>query len=148
MELNKIEILIEKHLAAETTLAEENSLREYFSTNNVPPHLQQYKALFSYYKIAKNEEAPNREFHTPKRSFKWISVAASAAILLSIGTFAYFNTEQYNESLGSFTDPEIAFQETQHALDLLSGKVNQGIETVEYVEEYDAAKDRIFNLDY
>ena len=147
MELNKIEILVEKHLAAETTLAEENSLRAYFETNDVPPHLQKYKALFLYYKIAKNEEAPNREFQTPKRSFRWISVAASAAILLSIGTFAYFNTEQYNESLGSFTDPEIAFQETQQALDLLSGKVNQGIETVEYVEEYDAAKDRIFNLD-
>ncbi len=147
MELNKIEILLEKYLAAETTLAEENSLRVYIEKNDVPLHLQQYKALFSYYKTAKSEDAPKREYHTPKRSFKWIPVAASVAILLSIGTFAYFNTEQYNESLGSFTDPEIAFQETQQALDLLSGKVNQGIETVEYVEEYDAAKDRIFNLD-
>lgn len=148
MELNKIEALIEKYLEGETTIAEENSIRAFLSSNQVPTHLQQYKAQFAFYDDAQKLSAPNSASPQHKRSFKWISVAASVAILLCVGTFAYFNTESYNDSLGTFTDPEIAFQETQQALNLLSGKVNQGIESVEYVEEYDAAKDRIFNLDY
>ncbi len=148
MELDKIETLIAKYFEGETTIAEENSIREYFASSNLAPHLLQYKPVFGYYAEAKKEKAPNREFSAPVRSFRWMSVVASAAILLGIGTFAYFNTEQYNESLGSFTDPEIAFQQTQQALNLLSLKVNQGVETVQYIDEYDDAQNRIFNLDY
>ena len=148
MELDKIEILIEKYFEGETTIGEEKQIRDYFASHEIPTELQQYKSIFGYFSDAKEEKAPSSKFSAPKRSFRWMSVAASAAILLAIGTFAYFNTEQYNESLGSFTDPEIAFQETQQALDLLSLKVNKGVETVQYIDEYDDAKSRIFNLDY
>lgn len=148
MELNKIEVLINKYFEGETSIPEEKQLRDFFASDEVPENLLQYKSVFGYFSEAKKEKAPVSAFAAPKRSFRWMSVAASATILLAIGTFAYFNTEQYNESLGSFTDPEIAFQETQQALDLLSLKVNQGVETVQYIDEYDNAKSRIFNLDY
>ena len=47
MELAKIENLLEKYLAAETTLKEENVLKNYFSQENVPEHLEEYKSMFN-----------------------------------------------------------------------------------------------------
>ena len=55
MELTKIERLIEKYENAETTLQEENVLKDYFSKDSVAPHLEQYKAMFNYFSIAKSE---------------------------------------------------------------------------------------------
>ena len=49
MELAKIEILLEKYLEAKTTLAEENVLKKYFSQEDVPVHLLEYKELFNYF---------------------------------------------------------------------------------------------------
>lgn len=147
MELNEIEILIEKYFDGETTIEQENKLRTYFLSDNVASHLQQYQAIFGFYADAKKEKAPVIELRET-RSFSWYSVAASVVILIGVGTFAYFNTQQNRQDLGSFNDPQIAFEQTQQALDLLSGKVNQGIQTVEYVDEYNVATDRIFNFKY
>ena len=48
MELAKIEKLISKYLEAETTLEEENILKNYFSKDDIPIHLVEYKKLFNY----------------------------------------------------------------------------------------------------
>ncbi len=44
MELDKIENILEKYFQGETTIAEENELKEYFSSPNVAQHLEQYQA--------------------------------------------------------------------------------------------------------
>ena len=46
MELANIEKLLEKYLNAETTIAEEKMLKNYFLNDNVAPHLIEYQALF------------------------------------------------------------------------------------------------------
>ncbi len=43
MALDKIEQLLEKYFEAETSIAEENELRVYFSSQDVAQHLQQYQ---------------------------------------------------------------------------------------------------------
>ena len=48
MELTNIEKLLVKYENAETTLEEENSLRTYFSSNKVAPHLKEYQLIFNY----------------------------------------------------------------------------------------------------
>lgn len=55
MELANIEKLLEKYLDAETTLQEEKMLQEYFTSNNVAPHLQEYSMMFGYFKESKDE---------------------------------------------------------------------------------------------
>ena len=49
MELNKIEGLLEKYDKGATTLIEEAQLRDYFSQEIIPYHLESYKQLFSYF---------------------------------------------------------------------------------------------------
>lgn len=147
MDYNKIEILIEKYFQGETSLAEEKELRSYFSSPNVAPHLEQYKAMFAYFSQAKLDEY-SKEFPQQKVSKKnmWISIAASTVILL--GMFAFYinniQTKEIQNELGSYESPEEAFKQTQKALALLSENVNVGIESVKYVQEYENAKNRVF----
>ena len=45
MEFNKMEALLEKYFEGETSIAEENELKDYFSSSNVAPHLEQYQSF-------------------------------------------------------------------------------------------------------
>ncbi len=147
MDYNKIEILIEKYFQGETSLAEEKELRSYFSSQNVAPHLEQYKAMFGYFSQAKFDQY-TKDFPRQKITKKtmWISIAASTVVLLGMFAF-YVNNVQNQEvknDLGSYDDPQEAFEQTQKALALLSQNVNIGIESVQYVQEYENAKNRVF----
>ena len=73
---------------------------------------------------------------------KWIGVAAAVAVLL--GTMHYFYSEEPNTDLGTYSDPEEAFVETQKALEMLSEEVNQGVESVAILKEYDKTTKTIF----
>ena len=55
MEFNKMEALLEKYFEGETSIAEENELKNYFFSSNVAPNLEQYKPLFGYFAEAKKE---------------------------------------------------------------------------------------------
>lgn len=147
MELDKIEQLLEKYFDGETNIAEENELKNYFSSSDVAQHLEQYKPLFGYFSTAKEQQFVQ---HIPltakKRKVAWISVAASVVVLLGAGTFAYFNynTTIQSQDLGTYDNPEEAFRETQKALSLLSNNVNVGVESVQYIREYENTKEKVF----
>lgn len=148
MALDRIEILIEKYFEGETSIAEEKELKAYFSSSNVAQHLEQYKPVFGYFSQAKQEQftatIPLKSGRKQKR-LAWLSVAASVVVMLGIGFFAYQNTsEPTQENLGVIDDPEIAFKETQKALALISKHVNTGIESVNYLGEYQQSKNKIF----
>ncbi len=144
MESDKIEQLLEKYFDAQTTSAEEKQLQQYFSAE-VAPHLEQYKPLFGYYAFARQQQFEQAvPLKTKKRSkVAWLSVAASVAVLAGAGTFAYFQQTQ-PQDLGTYDSPEEAFRETQKALALLSDHVNTGVQSVQYIQTYEATKDRVF----
>jgi len=144
MELPKIEILLEKYFLGETTLIEEKELKLYFSSKNVASHLEQYKPLFVYLNRAKEEAyTKNTPLKTKKQhNVAWMYVAAS--LILIAGITSVYNANKESEDLGTFTDPEIAFQETQKALNLISQNVNVGVNSVKYLNEYEQSKNKIF----
>jgi hypothetical protein len=155
MELNNIELLIEKYFQGETSIAEENELRTYFSSLNVAQHLEQYKPLFGYLSLAADQKFAQEipllaahmfQDHDKKRNVAWLSIAASVVVLMGIGTYVYYNYEDANsnQDLGTYDDPEVAFRQTQKALALLSNNVNVGIESVQYIKEYQESKELIF----
>jgi len=145
MELDRIEIILERYFEGETTIAEENELKDYFSSSDVAQHLEQYKPLFGFFSEAREQKSQQIvPLKTKKRYVAWLSIAASVVVLLGVGTFAYLNFDSNPEDLGTFDDPQIALQETQKALSLLSNNVNKGIESVQYIQEYENAKEKVF----
>lgn len=147
MALDNIEKLLEKYFEAETTIAEEKELKDYFASSDVAQHLEQYKPIFGYATQAKQEQfTATIPLKTKKRkSAVWLSVAASVAVLLSVGLFTFNHYNQpVSEDLGTYDDPEVAFRETQKALALISKSVNKGIESMEYLNEYEQSKNKVF----
>ena len=45
MALNNIEQLLEKYFEGETSIDEEQALKDYFNSENVAPHLEMHKPL-------------------------------------------------------------------------------------------------------
>jgi hypothetical protein len=147
MELDRIENLLEKYFEAETSIAEEQELKDYFTSSEVAPTLEQYKPIFGYAVQAKKEQfIATIPLNTIKRKrVVWLSVAASVAVLLGLGlfTFNHFNQPK-SEDYGTYDDPEVAFRETQKVLAIISEHVNKGIGSLGYLNEYEKSKNKIF----
>ena len=139
MELNNIEKLIEKYLEAETSIAEEKELRSYFSSPNVAPHLEQYKYMFQYFTIAKNETTHKTVALKPRKNYyKWFTVAAS--FVLAFGFYTYNNVKSNTQE----EEALLAYYQTKKALQLVSSNFNIGAEKVGYLNEFENTKNQIF----
>ncbi|MEZ7499936.1 hypothetical protein QO200_14450 [Flavobacterium sp. Arc3] len=149
MELNKIEILIEKYFEGQSSIVEEKELREYFASAEVAPHLKQYAPIFAYFSQAAGQEFKQKVMELPKPQSKkrnkvWLSIAASVVVMVGAGSYLYFDSEVSNQELGTYDNPEVAMKETQKALAMLSSHVNVGIESVIVLEKYEDSKKLIF----
>ncbi|XMO85646.1 hypothetical protein AAFN75_12700 [Algibacter sp. AS12] len=133
MVLNNIEKLLEKYENGETSLKEEQQLKNYFSQETVAPHLEVYKPMFAYFLVNKQEQFTKDVPLKTTRNFnyKWISVAAVAVLMLGF----YFGTTLGQGDLGTYEDPELAFNEFTKSMEMISSKFNKGAATVSYLNE-------------
>ncbi|MFK7812806.1 MAG: hypothetical protein AB8B59_09950 [Maribacter sp.] len=143
MESDNIEKLVEKYFEATTTVAEEKTLRTYFSQEKVAANLEQYVPMFRYFSGAKEEKftkqvpLDTKASVTKKRfDFKWLSIAAAGLIMFGI----YFG-KSYKEK----QDAEFAYQETKKAMNLLAQNFNRGTEKVAYLNQFEETKQKIYN---
>lgn len=136
MELVNIEKLVEKYENAETTLQEEATLRAYFTSDNVAPHLQEYQMMFVYFQNNQDETYTKTiEFkHQKKRNYKWLSVAASIALLVSV----YIGVTSQKTVL-----PEADAQKAFEALKLLSTNLKKGREAMNNLYVYENTVNKI-----
>jgi hypothetical protein len=148
MALDRIENLIEKYFYGETSIAEENELKVYFSSTDVAQHLKQYQPVFGYFSQAKTEQfKATIPLKSKKRNLVvWLSIAASVVVMFGIGTFMYnqTNDEIEFEGCNANDNPEVVLKETQKALDLVSKHINTGVVSIGYINEYNNSKNRIF----
>ncbi|NLP58369.1 hypothetical protein [Lutibacter sp. B1] len=136
MELANIEKLLDKYLNAETTVAEEKELRNYFSEKNVAPHLQEYQMLFNYFS-AEKEEKYTKTIHlkSQKSKWKWLSIAASLILMASVYT-GYQKNQQVKA--------EKVYAETLTALGMLSENLNKGNDAIAQLQEFETTTNKIF----
>lgn len=136
MELANIEKLLEKYLNAETTIAEEKELKNYFSQGNVAPHLEEYETLFGYFSTSKNERFTKTiQLKSRKLNWKWLSVAASIVLLVSVYTGYQKNQERKAEKV---------MADTQMALGMLSANLNKGTVAVAHLQQFETTKNKVF----
>ncbi len=137
MESVKIEKLLEKYFDAVTTVAEEKILQSYFSGDEVAPHLEDYRSMFTYFSNARHEQFTGHVPLNPKRKsnlYRWISVAAVAVLCFGV----YFGNETRKQQ-----EIELAYEETQKAFDLIAQNLDRGTEKMEYLTEFNKTKNKI-----
>lgn len=162
MVLDKIEKLLKKYNNAETTLQEEQQLKQYFTQETVAPHLEVYKPMFQYFVITKEEQFTKDIPLKPRKTYrlyKWISIAAIAVLMFGI----YFQTENkpITELSQLTTEQQEAFFQTKKALAMLSSNINvgaaslntlkiasnsfeKGAEQMNYISEFSKTTNKIF----
>lgn len=143
MELARIEALLDAYFEGQSTLEQENQLREYFTTQDVAPHLMAYKGLFVGLKAAQ-EEVLEKEVTLPRTiTFSrrsWLSIAASIVIVLGVAGLQFSNSNQLTE------EEEIAlaeFNKSKETLLLLSKSFNKGTAELAALGEFTEAKNKI-----
>ena len=138
MVLNNIEHLLKKYENGETSLKEEACLRDYFSQEDIAPHLEVYRPLFAYFKANQNETFTKDIPLKPKKTlmYSWLTVAAVAVLMLGFYFKSTQNTTTNTADLGTIQDPQLAYNEVVRSLELISKSLNKGASTLNYLEPY------------
>ena len=90
MNETNIRQLMERFLNAETTLEEEQTLYEYFQSEEVADDLKPYREAFHGFSAVSGIDKPEQETHTPVWVIALRTVTSMAAIFL-VGLFFFIN---------------------------------------------------------
>ncbi len=135
MELANIEKILEKYLDGETSLQEETTLKTYFLSKNVAPEHEEYIPLFLYFKSSKEDIFTKTiQLNSKKTNWKWLSVAASILVLVSI----YFGNQIHNKSVA-----EKQYAQVSKALKLLSTNLKKGKAAIANLYVYENTVNKI-----
>jgi hypothetical protein len=143
-ELNR---LIEKYYKGESTVEEEDALRDYFTRSDIPEGYEAEKAIFSFYTESADFIEPSVNFEAKilagidaserKNGFQSIKryliplMSTAAGLLILIGSYLFFVSK--SESHDTFKDPKIAYAETIRILHDVSVRLNRGSQALEPV---------------
>lgn len=146
MEYKNINNLLEKYWEGETSLQEEDTLKQYFNHSEVAPELEQYQSLFQYFTEEQGvmisndfekrllEQIENEQKVVPMkvRKISWmtsIRTIAAVGILLMGAVFIFQNLQPKETDVWAkyeIEDEQEAIEATKAALALLSGKMKKG----------------------
>ena len=132
-----IEKLLEKYLEGQSTLEEEAQLKNYFTSDSVAPHLNEYKAMFGYFvsnkKVAYEKELPAV---SQLKSINWLGYGAGLALLIGfVGMFRYY--QQKRTALK-------AYEETRFALALIAEQMQKGNEAIIQLSAFEETTNKVF----
>ncbi len=132
MVLNSIEKLLEKYDNGETTLKEEQHIKDYFAQDNIPEHLESYRLMFQYFNSTKQELYTKDVPLKPRKSYiyQWISVAAVAVLMLGIMIPSLLGDDVVTPETVYTQDQLEAYNQTKNALSLLSNSFNESASSV------------------
>ncbi len=152
MNIREIEKSLEKYFNGESSLAEEETLMEFFSGEDVPEHLRSIAPQFRYYQAQQQIKIQDAEFDEKvleridkdrilifpagKRSkVLWIAGAA-ASILILVAVFMKLSVYS-DKIMDTYSDPAIAYQEARKIVLFVSGKYAKGTEPLSQIAKFD-----------
>lgn len=147
MDYKNINHLLEKYWEGETSLQEEETIKQYFNNGNVAPELEQFQSLFQYFKeeqdvmisddfekrLLNQIENETKVVPAKVRKLSWmtsIRTIAAVGIILMGAVFVFQNINKPVErdvwAQYEVEDEQAAIEATKAALALLSGKMKKG----------------------
>ncbi len=160
MDLHDVERLLEKYWQTETTLEEEEQLRAFFAKGPVPPQLNAAADLFAFFQseksktLAQNFDGAVTKQLKARQGGKLVSmigygnmarIAAGIAVVVA-ATFLIRQEIRKNypqEVQDTFTDPQLAFEETKRALQMISNSFGKAKKEASKVQMLNEAEKKI-----
>ncbi|HYG02262.1 MAG TPA: hypothetical protein VD927_07425 [Chryseosolibacter sp.] len=158
MDSKKIEQLLAKYWECETSLEEEQALREYFRSGAYPEHLRETAALFNYFEVSKKKSLADDAFEAkvvskvqPKRGIvvslvrNSMRIAAGIAVLI-VAFFIVKNEIRKStpqEIVDTYDDPRLAFEETKKALMMISKSFGTAEQQARKINMFNEAREEI-----
>ncbi len=141
MKDDQIREFMRKYWDGDTSLREEELLRDYFKADEVAPEFESFRPLFVFFGQSKKVrmqtdiDLPQIDEKSAKNRIiplRWLRNVAAGAVLL-IGLLFLMKlsdtpSEQDWAYEDTFEDPEIAYQELRKAIYFMSSKMNTGID--------------------
>lgn len=158
MSEEELKRLIEKYYDGKSTVGEENELRAYFSSNNVPQGYEAEKEIFSFFMNSGDIPEPTADFEAriiraidaseepvlPDNLRRLLVPLLSAAAGLLILAGSYFFFVHRIEPADTYKDPKIAYAETMKILMDVSAQINHGTRSLKPVGKINEMKMKSF----
>jgi hypothetical protein len=144
--MNNIDHLLNKYWEGESSLEEEQVLKDYFKSGNVANEHQAFSGLFDFFEVQsaitfqgelkmdeKIKTLPSPQFEKIFDLKRYVLAAAASVIILAGITFIVKNEVTKTEKpslVHEIEDPEEALEVTLKALAMLSGSLNEGQATL------------------
>jgi hypothetical protein len=159
MDSKNIQALLEKYWNCETSLEEEQQLKDYFRGREIPEQLKETAALFQYFddhkKKALKDSSFDREVLKKVKSSKdgkvvsifynSLKIAAGIAVLV-VATFLVRNEVRKSTPVAvvdTYDDPKIAFEETKKALMMISKSFGNAQDKAKKINMFNEAQKSI-----
>jgi len=159
MDSKKIEALLEKYWKCETSLEEEQLLRQYFQGSQIPERWRETANLFRYFEESKKKTLTDVTFDgevlTKVRGsskgkmatlvYNSMRIAAGVAVLTVAFWFVKTDVRKTTpqEIVDTYDDPKLAFEETKKALMMISKSFGTAEEQTRKIDLFNDAQDGI-----
>ena len=158
MDSKHIEELLQKYWNAETSLEEEQQLREFFNRDDVPQSLKETASLFRYFEMQKKVGVDDSSFSNNLKkklkpegkviSISMMQLARIAAGLVVVIAATFFIRQEVrkaypDEPEDTYTDPKVAFEETKKALMMISKSFNKAQKEASKINVFNEATDML-----
>jgi ABC-type enterochelin transport system substrate-binding protein len=159
MDSNRIEELLKRYWNCETSLEEEQQLREYFRGREIPEQLKETAALFQYFEHQKKQELADSAFdhdvlkkvNAPKKgkvvslAYNAMRIAAGVAVLVTATYLVRNEIRQTTpqEVVDTYDDPKLAFEETKKALMMISKSFGSAEDKAQNLKMFNEAQKQV-----
>jgi hypothetical protein len=159
MKEDDLKRLLERYYDGNTSEEEEQELREYLTSSEVPPGYEAEKELFSFFGAGSGpvpEPAPDFELRIKNAVDEYslkekrlisrrmtMAVLSAAAGLLILAGF-YFFLYSRSEPADTYKDPKLAYNETLKILKDVSSQMNRATHTLKPVSKINEVRIRSF----
>lgn len=124
--MEQVKDLLEKYFRAETTLAEENRIKEYFRTHTGDTEFEMYRPLFQNFELEKQEKPlkPIQNIQPEKKKIqKWIQAFAYTGLAASIALALWVYRPHSNDNFAMVSG--VKMQDTEYAEKYAAKKLNK-----------------------